>query len=98
MRLNLETTSDFKALATRNKNLIMLSDEDLRQVQQIALEAVHDIVSVFNDLGTVYHLSGGSALGVVRHRGFIPWDDDVDIDIARKDLDPFLREFSRRLL
>ena len=96
MRLNLETTSDFKALATRNKNLIMLSDEDLRQVQQIALEAVHDIVSVFNDLGTVYHLSGGSALGVVRHRGFIPWDDDVDIDIARKDLDPFLREFSRR--
>ena len=96
MRLNLETTDDFKALASLNKGLITLSDEQLHQVQRIALEAVKDIVSVCSDLGSNYHLTGGSALGVVRHQGFIPWDDDVDIDIARKDLLPFLEEFSRR--
>ncbi len=96
MRLNLETTDDFKALSSRNRNLITLSDEQLHQVQQIALEAVRDIISVCNELNSNYHLTGGSALGAVRHQGFIPWDDDVDIDIARKDLDAFLREFSRR--
>ena len=96
MDLNLETTSDFKALALSNPNLVTLTDEELRQVQKIALETVHDIVSVCKDLGTNYHLTGGSALGAVRHHGFIPWDDDVDIDIARKDLKSFLREFSKR--
>ena len=96
MRLNLETTSDFKALSKQNGNLLTLSDEDLRRVQMIALEAIHDIVNVCDDLAANYHLTGGSALGVVRHQGFIPWDDDVDIDIARKDLNSFLAEFSRR--
>ena len=96
MVLNLETTDDLKALSFKNKNLIFLSDEQIRQVQQIELETVRDIIAVCNDLDTNYHFTGGSALGVVRHQGFIPWDDDVDIDIARKDLAPFLQEFSHR--
>ena len=96
MGFKLETTNDFKELAKANPDLVSLSLEELKRVQQIGLEAVHDIVSVCNDLGTNYHLSGGSALGAVRHHGFIPWDDDVDIDVARKDLNLFLQEFSAR--
>ena len=96
MGFKLETTNDFKELAKSNPNLISLSPDDLKRVQQIGLEAVHDIVSVCNDLGTNYHLSGGSALGVVRHHGFIPWDDDLDFFMTPDNYEKFVRLFEEK--
>ncbi len=94
--MKLETTTAFKQLSKYNKNLIILTDEQVKQVQKVNLETLHDIVDVCNSLEINYHLTGGSALGVVRHKGFIPWDDDIDIDMARKDINRFFDAFKKK--
>lgn len=67
----------------------------MKATQKVALEALHDIVEICNRYHVNYHLTGGSALGVVRHKGFIPWDDDIDIDMDRKDVEVFFSEFEK---
>lgn len=94
--MQLATTNVFKKLQRENKNLHILTDEEVKEVQKIELETLEDIINICNEHQVNYHLTGGSALGAVRHHGFIPWDDDVDIDMARKDIPVFLREFEKK--
>ena len=48
-----------------------------------------DIDRYCRDNGLMYHLAYGSLLGAVRHHGFIPWDDDIDIWMPRPDFEYF---------
>lgn len=94
--MKLETTDVFKTLSHYNPDLLTLTDDQVRAVQTVELETLDDVLSVCGPLGIRYHLTGGSALGAVRHNGFIPWDDDLDIDMARSDVKRFLKAFCAR--
>lgn len=62
----------------------------LSEIKVIEIEILDWIVSICDKHNLTYYLSYGSLLGAVRHGGFIPWDDDVDISMPRKDYEKFL--------
>lgn len=62
----------------------------LRELQLIELDMLKKFVEVCNDNGLRYFLFEGTLLGAVRHKGFIPWDDDIDICMPRNDYNKFL--------
>lgn len=69
----------------------------VREVQLIQLELMKLIDKYCSDHGLKYYLIGGSCLGAVRHKGFIPWDDDIDIALMRKDYDKLVAGLQRYL-
>ena len=61
----------------------------VRDVQMVLLEMLKDIDALCRKHNIPYFLNGGSALGAVRHQGFIPWDDDADISMMIDDYRAF---------
>ena len=67
--------------------LQMESKISLQSHQGVLLNELVAITSIFNASSIEYFLLGGSVLGAYRHKGFIPWDDDVDIGVPRHQYD-----------
>ncbi|MBQ3403176.1 MAG: LicD family protein [Synergistaceae bacterium] len=68
-----------------------LTLEELRKNQ---LEILDVVSSFCEERGINYWLDFGTLIGAIRHKGYIPWDDDIDISMLRPDYDKFMREFN----
>ena len=67
--------------------------DELKEIQLQILKYLHDYC-VENKL--MYFLAGGTLIGAVRHHGYIPWDDDIDIMLPRRDYDELIKKFNAK--
>ncbi|WP_147614934.1 LicD family protein [Treponema pectinovorum] len=66
-----------------------LSEEESKKLKMTLLEMFRDIKKACEEENLTVMLGGGTCLGAVRHKGFIPWDDDLDLNMLRCDYEKF---------
>ena len=69
----------------------------LKRLQKAQVDILKDFIRVCDKYQLDYFMLGGTGIGVVRHKGFIPWDDDIDVAMPRKDYDRFMNVMEREL-
>ncbi len=74
-----------------------MTEENLKSFQKLLLLIVDEIDRICKKYDIKYTLFAGSLLGAVRHKGIIPWDDDIDIAMPREDFEYFFRVCEKEL-
>ena len=74
-----------------------LTAEQLQQLKDREREMLRCFADICNKHGIKYFVQGGTLLGTVRHGGFIPWDDDIDVSLHREDYEKFLAVAEKEL-
>lgn len=68
------------------------TSEQLAELKRIETDMLRAFIDVCGKLNLRYYLLGGTLLGAVRHKGFIPWDDDIDVGMPREDYEVLLEK------
>lgn len=81
-----------------NNKASMISDSrktelSLQEIQKGSLEILRIVAKICDKQGLIYYLAYGTLIGAIRHKGFIPWDDDIDIWMPRNDYKKFIEYF-----
>ena len=92
--MGLSTFDAFKRLEAAGT--VPVAGADLAALQNCLLGILDDVMAVCAAEGIVWTLGGGSVLGAVRHRGFIPWDDDLDFNLPRAEWPRLRRALTER--
>ena len=75
----------------------MATEVKRSEVQDIIWGIMNDIKPIIIENHFTYYMLGGTLLGAIRHKGFIPWDDDIDIGMPRSDYEEFLKTVPSKL-
>lgn len=76
---------------------MILPDNELKKAQSLMLKILKEVHRVCEENNIKYFLSDGTLIGAVRHNGFIPWDDDLDIGMVRSEYEKFCRIAPQKL-
>ena len=91
-----KTETGYTALGKIRRRHRMCAQKEmtLREVQEFSLEILKEVHDFCVENKIRYSLAYGTLIGAVRHKGFIPWDDDIDIMMPRPDYEKFCKTFS----
>ena len=82
VELKIQIPQDFLNEETRCDYLV---SKEMKEIWAVELDLLSELDRVCTKYNLKYFASGGTLLGAIRHHGFIPWDDDIDLAMARKD-------------
>lgn len=93
----LRTRHIYLEMCRKSPLLHRVTDEERQKMQAHLKKMYQDIEKVCDQHNLTVMLAYGSALGAIRHHGFIPWDDDLDLFMPRKDYERFINDFANEL-
>ncbi len=96
--ISLYSKEIIKAILTPVKSEILLAGgEELRRVQLIQIELLTEFDRICRKYDLKYNINFGTLIGALRHKGFIPWDDDIDVTMYYKDCDKLYEIMEKEL-
>lgn len=69
-----------------------MNDDNLEKLKRVELDILKAFIEVCDKLNLKYYALFGTLLGAARHKGFIPWDDDIDVGMSRQDYEIFIKK------
>ncbi len=91
-------TEILNEIAKKSTILRLLSEKECALLKRTLLQMHNDLVALCDKHGITIMLGGGSCLGAIRHHGYIPWDDDLDLMMPRRDYEKLIRAYEDGLV